>query len=141
MPGELLNREVTRAMPVADSRERTPGGHEVRKIMSTRLRSGVKVAGTPRFGKKLDSMAVRIKAVQVKKSGEKRARVFIFFKSFRVDLSAKKSRILRNCESVGSEVCNKADGVLRSCQELGREGIIKTSSIVLRSNSGFTLMV
>ena len=78
MPGELLKREVTKATPTAASSERPPGGHEVKKIISTRLRSGVKMAGTPRFGNKLDSMAVMMKAAKVKKRGEKRARVFMF---------------------------------------------------------------
>jgi hypothetical protein len=78
VPGELLKREETKAIPIAASNERPPGGHEVRKIISTRLRSGVKMVGTPRFGKKLDSMAVMMKAAKVKKRGEKRARVFIF---------------------------------------------------------------
>ncbi len=77
MPGELLKRDVVKEMPAAASKQRRPGGREVKKIMSTRLRSGVKAAGTPRFGKKLDSMAVRIKAVKVKNSGEKSAKVFI----------------------------------------------------------------
>lgn len=81
MPGVLLKREVVMEMPAAASRERPPSGREVRKIMSTRLRSGVKVAGTPRCGKKLDSTAVKMKAAKVKKRGEKKARVFIFFKS------------------------------------------------------------
>ena len=78
MPGALLNRAVVMEMPVAASTQRIPGGHEVRKMMRTRLRSGVNVAGTPRFGKKLDSTAVRMKAAKVKKSGEKKVRVFIF---------------------------------------------------------------
>jgi hypothetical protein len=78
MPGALLNRDVVIEMPIADSKQRIPGGHEVRKMMRTRLRSGVNMAGTPIFGKKLDSIAVRMKAAKVKKSGEKRARVFIF---------------------------------------------------------------
>ena len=78
MPGVLLKREVVMEIPVAASRERPRSGREVRKMMSTRLRSGVKATGTPRFGKKLDSIAVRKKAATVKKSGEKKARVFIF---------------------------------------------------------------
>jgi len=76
MPGELLKRAAVKEIPVVASKERRVRGHEVRKMMSTRLRSGVKAAGTPRFGKKLDSMAVRMKAVKVKKSGENSARVF-----------------------------------------------------------------
>ena len=45
MPGELLKREVTKAIPTAASSERPPGGHEVRKIISTRLRSDTQAKG------------------------------------------------------------------------------------------------
>ena len=76
-PGALLKSDAVKEMPTAASKQRPPGGREVKKMMSTRLRSGVKTAGTPRFGKKLDSMAVRMKAAKVKKRGEKRARVFM----------------------------------------------------------------
>ena len=82
IPGELLKRDVVSDIPAAASKLRKPSGREVKKIMSTRLRSGVKPAGTPRFGKKLDSKAVRIKAVNVKSSGEKRVRVDIDLKIY-----------------------------------------------------------
>ena len=78
MPGELLKRDETKEMPIAASKQRIPGGREVRKTMRTKLRSGINIVGTPRFWKKLDSMAVKTKAAKVKKIGEKRARVFIF---------------------------------------------------------------
>ena len=88
MLGSLLNRDVVIEMPIADNRQRIPGGHEVRKIMRTRLRSGVRAADIPRFEKKLDSMAVRIIAAKVKKRGDKRERVFICSVVLRLGLQA-----------------------------------------------------
>ena len=72
MSGELLNSELTTAIPKAARNVRHVRKQDAKKVISARLRSGVQIEGTPRFGNRVVSIAVRIRAARVKYSGKKR---------------------------------------------------------------------